>query len=49
MNVYEVKGLFSGSWETVFTATSREEGEKILSDYRSNDSSTVYRLVKGRE
>jgi hypothetical protein len=41
---FEVRGLYYGEWEVVYTATTREEARQILADYRENEKGTAFSM-----
>lgn len=41
---YEVRGLYAGQWEAVFTASTKDEADQILADYRANESGTAFTI-----
>lgn len=44
MSEFQVRGLYYGEWEVVYTATTREEAKQILAEYRENEKATVFSM-----
>jgi len=42
--MWDVQGNYGGEWEAVFTAETLGEARAIVRDYRSNETSTRFRV-----
>lgn len=49
MKVYEVRGNYEGTWETLFTATTMQEARQILEDYRQNEKNVFFSIKEAQE
>ena len=45
---WEVRGLYAGAWEAIYTADEPDDALARLNEYRRNESGTAFRIVKVR-
>lgn len=45
---FQIHGLFEGGWEEVTCEVTREAARQNLKEYRENDPSHSYKLIKKR-
>ena len=48
-DLFDVMGLYSGTWETVTCEETRKEAKERLKEYRENEPATAFKIRKYRE
>lgn len=46
---YSIRGFYSGAWAEVTTEDTYIEAKTRLKEYRENERSTSFKIVRGRE
>ena len=48
-DLFDILGLYSGSWEPVTCEETRKEARERLKEYRENEPGTAFKIRKYRE
>lgn len=48
-DIWEVQGLYCGTWETLTTEATRKEAKAQKACYDTNERGTCHRIIKKRE
>jgi len=49
VDIWEVHGLYCGTWEHETTETTFQDGKRALKEYRENMPEYAHKLIKKRE